>query len=90
MKFEKFSRNFNATNVSEVLFNAMQFTKASMVEHYKNKNAEGIRNEYHNFRTFSRFLFIRGDYGSNRQLRTYVNHEMENFMEMLLENERWR
>lgn len=88
--FEKFSTKFNATNVSEVLFNVMQFTKDRMVSHYNNKNAEGIRNEYHNFRTFTRFLFIRGGYGVFRQLKLYVDTEMENFMNMLLENERWR
>lgn len=87
--FEKFSIKFNATTVSEVLFNAMQITKGLMVSHYNNKNAEGIRNEYHNFRIFSRFMFIRGNYGRNSMLRIYVNREMENFRDMLLENERW-
>lgn len=89
MKYEKFSTKFKVTNVSEVLFNAMQFTKRRMLEHYKNKNALAIRNEYCNFRIFTRFLFIRGDYGRGRQLRDYANNEMGNFMDMLLENERW-
>lgn len=89
MEYEKFATKFNPTKVSEVLFNAMQFTKACMIDYYKGKSAEGIRNEYHNFRTFTRFLFIRGGYGGYRQLRDYVNTEMENFRDMLLENERW-
>lgn len=91
MKFEKFTRKFPATEVSEVLFNAMQFTKMKMVDYYKNKDAMSIKAEYHNFRIFTRFLFIRGSYSNkiNRQLKNYVDKEMENFANMLLENERW-
>ena len=90
MKCEKFATKFNAASVPEVLFNAMQFTKDRMVSHYNNKNAEGIHSEYRNFRTFTRFLFIRGSYGIYSQLKLYVDTEMGNFMDMLLENERWR
>ena len=88
-KYEKFTRKFCATKASEMLFNTMQFTKMKMVASYKNKNAEAIRAEYHDFRTFTRFFFIKGAYGNNRQLRDYVNKEMEDFVDMLLENERW-
>ena len=87
--FEKFSTKSNPTKVSEVLFNVMQFTKGCMVDHYKCKDAFGIFNEYHDFRTFTRFLFTRGNYSEHRQLRLYVNAEMENFRDMLLENARW-
>ena len=87
--FEKFPTKSNSTKVSEVLFNAMQFTKDRMVFHYNNKDAFCVRNEYCNFRTFTRFLFIRGSYNKSRQLKLYVDTEMENFMNMLLENERW-
>lgn len=86
---EKFTVKPNPTKVSEVLFNVMQVTKKRMVSHYENKDADGIRIECRNFRTFSRLLFIRGDYCRCRQLSTYVNTEMEKFKDMLLENERW-
>ena len=88
--FEKFLTKSNPTKVSEVLFNVMHITKDCMVDYYKCKDASSIFNEYHNFRTFTRFLFIRGNYNEHRQLKLYVDTEMKNFKDMLLENERWR
>lgn len=86
--FEKFLTKSNSTKVSEVLFNVMQITKDCMVDYYKCKDASSIFNKYHNFRIFTRFLFIRGNYNEHRQLKLYVDTEMKNFKDMLLENER--
>lgn len=76
--------------LSEVLFNAMSKTKTYMLRYYRAHDLESIEQAYHDFRVFTRFLFIRGGLQPEHEdLRIYVNHEMLFFKNMLLENERW-
>ena len=74
--------------LSETLFNVMHLTKSKMLDYYRVHDAESIREEYYDFRNFSRFLFIRGDI-PNEAVRVYVNTKMLNFKDMLLKDEKW-
>lgn len=69
-----------APNIADVV----KFTKKEMLYYYELRDKEGIENEYSNFRVFTRFLCIRGGYGSFK-LRCYLNNSMEAFANMLLE-----
>ena len=64
---------------------AMKFTKNNMLAAYGVRDREEILKEYHNFRVFTRFLFIRGNYGSSK-LKKHIDEEMKSFMNMLLES----
>lgn len=70
-----------ASNIADVV----KFTKENMLTAYELRDREKILREYHDFRTFTRFLCIRGNYGS-RDLRMYLNKQMNSFMLMLLES----
>lgn len=63
----------------------VKFTKENMLTAYELRDREKILREYHDFRTFTRFLCIRGDYGSY-ELRMYINRKMCAFKDMLLES----
>lgn len=71
-------------NLAPNIASVVKFTKEKMLDYYELRDREGIEKEYANFRTFTRFLFIRGNYGSYK-LRWYLNNRMEAFMHMLLE-----
>ena len=71
-------------NLTPNIADVVKFTKEKMLCYYRLRDREGIEKEYINFRIFTRFLFIRGAYGSF-QLRCYLNNSMEAFAEMLLE-----
>lgn len=72
-------------NLAPIVADVVKFTKENMLSNYKLRNREAILREYHDFRTFTRFLCIRGNYGS-RDLRMYLNKQMQSFMLMLLES----
>lgn len=61
-----------------------------MLSAYNAHDLEGIEKYYHDFRVFTRYLFIRGELQYEHELlRQFINNEMKKFKEMLLENERW-
>ena len=70
-----------APNIADVI----KFTKENMLLKYELRDKDGIEEEYHNFRIFTRFLFIRGNYGST-DLRKYINRKMCAFKDMLIES----
>lgn len=74
--------------LSVLLFNVMQETKAWMRMEYSSKNWDGIREQYHHFRVFCRYLFIRGNIVYNHeQLFDYVKREMVLYVNTLLRDE---
>ena len=72
-------------SMARILFNAMNFTKRNMLTAYKERNDLTIEEEYTDFRTFTRFLMIRGNAHVSYDFRVYVNEEMKAYKEMLLE-----
>lgn len=70
-----------APNIADVI----KFTKEKMLLKYELRDRDGIEKEYINFRIFTRFLCIRGNYGSY-ELRMYINRKMCAFKDMLLES----
>ena len=79
-------------NLAPNMADVIKFTKENMLLKYELRDRDGIEKEYHDFRTFTRFLCIRGNYGSF-ELRAYINRKMCAFKDMLLESGadwRWR
>ena len=70
-----------APNIADVI----KFTKEKMLLKYELRDKDGIDKEYRNFRVFTRFLCIRGNYGSY-ELREYINRKMYEFRNMLIES----
>lgn len=73
-------------SMAKILFDAMNFTKRNMLTAYKERDDLTIEREYTNFRTFTRFLMIRGKADVSYDFRVYVNEEMKAYKEMLLEH----
>lgn len=73
------------TNLAPNIADVVKFTKENMLAAYELRDSEKILKEYHDFRTFTRFLCIRGNYGSY-ELRMYINRKMNAFMLMLLKS----
>ena len=80
-------------NLAKNLFEVMKFTKHEMKCAYERKERDTIEREYHDFRVYLRFLFIRGDMRySKYELFDYVKKEMENYRDMLVkgDSKRWK
>ena len=72
-------------NLASNLYIIMLATKTRMLLAYEKRDAVSIEKEYHDFRTFTRFLFVRGRYGSYA-VRVYINRKMNEFVDMLMES----
>lgn len=80
-------------SLAKNLFEVMKFTKHEMKCAYERKERDTIEREYHDFRVYLRFLFIRGDMRSSKyELFDYAKKEMENYRDILVKGEpkRWR
>ena len=80
-------------SLAKNLFEVMKFTKHEMKCAYERKERDTIECEYHDFRVYLRFLFIRsGIHADKRELFDYAKKEMENYRDILVKGEpkRWK
>ena len=80
-------------SLAKNLFEVMKFTKHEMKCAYERKERDTIEYEYHSFRVYLRFLFIRSGIRCYKyELFDYAKKEMENYRDMLVkgESKRWK